>query len=287
MLVGINAAGHLVAGDQMNEAVFDLNEAVSITIYGQLEAGLHSLVVDAATERQDAVRLRIDLDADALTGALSLVARGKGTRWDFGQWSLSGDAVVAQPEHAVGAIAWSQYTLQDNGQLKLLAQMVPLESTDPQTAELQFKQQGRWQTVAHAELDLLSSTFLFRVESAESLPYRVLYRLEDETYTWEGVIPWVVEEANFEFDARATGRSELAVQWKSRAQDSYDPATRQEVLQLGGDWQTYRVRMTFKATLNGMRLILPEAGSAVEIRNARVLTKTGTQMMRYQFHSLK
>jgi hypothetical protein len=45
--------------------------------------------------------------------------------------------------------------------------------------------------------------------------------------------------------------------------------------------------MTFKATLNGMRLILPEAGSAVEIRNARVLTKTGTQMMRYQFHSLK
>lgn len=79
----------------------------------------------------------------------------------------------------------------------------------------------------------------------------------------------------------------MAVQWKSRAQDSYDPATRQEVLQLGGDWQTYRVRMTFKATLNGMRLILPEAGSAVEIRNARVLTKTGTQMMRYQFHSLK
>ena len=98
------------------------------------------------------------------------------------------------------------------------------------------------------------------------------------------VIPWVVGEANFEFDARATGRSELAVQWKSRAQDSYDPATRQEVLQLGRDWQTYRVPMTFKATLNGMRLILPKAGSAVEIRNARVLTKTGTQMMGYQFH---
>jgi len=188
LFVGINAAGHLVAGGQVSDAVFDLNEAVSVTVYGKLEAGLHSLVVDAAAEGQDAVRLRVDLDADALSGALSLVARGKGTRWDFGQWSLTGDAVVAQPEHAVGAIAWSQYTLQDNGQLKLLAQMVPLEATDPQTADLQFKQQGRWQTVAHAELDLLSSTFVFRVESAESLPYRVLYRLEDETYTWEGVI---------------------------------------------------------------------------------------------------
>lgn len=188
LFIGINADGQLVAGDQVSDSAFDLSQSVDFTVYGKLEAGMHSLVVDAATEGQKPARLRIDLDAGALSGALSLVARGKDTRWNFGQWSLEGDAVVAQPEHAIGAIVWSQYTLQDNGQLKLLAQMVPLEATDPQTAELQFLRRGRWQKVAHAELDLLSSTFVFRVGSAESVPYRVLYRLNDETYTWKGMI---------------------------------------------------------------------------------------------------
>jgi alkaline phosphatase D len=150
--------------------------------------GKDAVSVEAKPIKGKPVRLKATLPAGSLSGAVSLVARGKGSRWNFGEWTLKGDAVVSQTEHAVGPIIWTQYTLQDNGTLKLQAQMVPLEKTDPQTAELQFHKNGKWNTVAKAQLDSLSATFLFRVEKAEALPYRVVYRIDGTKHHWSGSI---------------------------------------------------------------------------------------------------
>lgn len=186
--VGINAAGKLAAGDEISDVVFDPSQAVQLTVHGKLGGDEHQLIVGAKTGEGETVRLRTTLPTKALVGAVSLVARGKGTQWNFGQWSLKGDAVIEQPEHSVGPIMWTQYTLQDNGLLKLQAQMVPLEKSDPQTAELQFKEKGEWKTVARAELEALSSTFLFRIQKAQQLPYRVIYRIGHSVHSWSGRI---------------------------------------------------------------------------------------------------
>ncbi|MGZ0656370.1 sulfatase [Coraliomargarita sp. W4R72] len=99
------------------------------------------------------------------------------------------------------------------------------------------------------------------------------------------VVPWAQEAASFEFEARAlSGSCDLAVQWKSRAEDAYDASTRQEVVRVERDWQRYRVPLAYKSILNGLRMGLAQEDSEVEIREARVLTKTGTQMMGYTFH---
>lgn len=184
--VGINGEGNLVAGEQTSDTALDLLKPVQIQIDGTV--GQDEVSVEARPANGKAVRLKVMRPSGSLSGAVSLVARGKGTRWNFGEWTLEGDAVTDQPEHAVGPIIWTQYTLQDSGRLKLQAQMVPLETTDPQTAELQFLKNGKWNTVAEAKLDALSATFLFRVEKAEAVPYRVVYRIRGTEHFWNGSI---------------------------------------------------------------------------------------------------
>ena len=189
--VGLTAAAHLVVGDHISQLKLDPFEPTDITIRGMVGASADELAVTATQKGGNTVDLKTTLPAGKLRGSLCLVAQKKGATWNFGQWSLEGKAVVKHPERAVGPIIWTQYTLQDDGTLKLLAQMVPLEKIDSQKAVLQFKEDEKWKTITTATLEPLSSTFLFRLDKLNTdkpIAYRVQYTHRDFKYHWAGAI---------------------------------------------------------------------------------------------------
>lgn len=191
IFVGIDGTGRLRVNGSAVSRSPGADDAITIEIKGLLGASEDRLQVTAHYDSGKTVQHLESLPGQSLSGTLSLLAKGEGTRWRFTNLHLFGDALVDFPARRMGAILWSQYTLQDSGELKLLAQMVPLEKTDPQTASLQFRTAEGWREVATAELDWLSSTFLFRVPgvtAARQVPYRVVYHGAGDSFTWEGEI---------------------------------------------------------------------------------------------------
>lgn len=191
IFVGIGSQGRLHVGSHVVPKVLGQSAYVDIVIAGSVGEKSDHLSVMATTKRGQRVEHKQSLPAGSLKGSLSLLAQGKKSIWAFKNWKVSGDALIQTPERSVGPILWTQYTLQDNGYLKLQAQMVPLELTDVQSAALEFKRGSKWQEVATANLEPLSSTFLFRVEdlsAAEAIPYRVVYAGPSGETFWEGSI---------------------------------------------------------------------------------------------------
>jgi len=108
---------------------------------------------------------------------------------------VSGSKLAHHEERNCGPILSTQYTL-DNQILKLTAQFLPIGVNDTQTALLQIKNNGSWNTVDKAAIISPGYTAPFRVESwddTKDVDYRVLYELktsknETEKYTWSGTI---------------------------------------------------------------------------------------------------
>lgn len=114
--------------------------------------------------------------------------------FSFEGWSVSGEAVVNQPDQANGVVLGTQYTLTDNV-LKMTAQLMPLGTSDPLTAELQIDRDGRWFKAADAPIIVPGWTATFRVndwDDTKDTRYRVVYRLPDQgktrAYTWAGTV---------------------------------------------------------------------------------------------------
>ncbi|MEM9079645.1 MAG: alkaline phosphatase D family protein [Verrucomicrobiota bacterium] len=189
--VGLNGKRQLVVGDEVLERVWEFTEKLNLDVFGSFGEEADQIMVSAAQQEGGELIVKQELPKGTLSGIVSLIAKGKGNVWKFERWSLDGTALLENEEHAVGPILWTQYTLQDSGLLKLQAQMVPLEERDAQVAELEFEKNGEWELAGKAELEPLSSTFLFRVEGVkaeEAMRYRVKYVLEDEVFFWEGEV---------------------------------------------------------------------------------------------------
>lgn len=191
LFIGIAPRGRLHVGDRLYDVKLDPEEGAIFHITGRVGPQFDQLDVRVKTGRGRQIHRQLELPAGSLSGSMSLFAQGADSVWRFDEWTVRGEALQHHPERSVGPILWSQYTLQDNGTLKLQAQMVPLEDSDPRTAVLQFNRGGAWEAVASATLEPLSSTFLFRVgqvTAEAAIPYRVVYGAAEEGGIWEGTI---------------------------------------------------------------------------------------------------
>lgn len=111
------------------------------------------------------------------------VKNGKGARYRFRDWSVSGDAFTEDDSRTFGPILWTMYSLSDSRSdegfvLKLTALTGPLGEDDNHEVELQVQQGSRWKSLT-TTLDSDAWTATFRVpnwdEKVET-PYRVVYR---------------------------------------------------------------------------------------------------------------
>ncbi|MEA1949744.1 MAG: alkaline phosphatase D family protein [Planctomycetota bacterium] len=124
-------------------------------------------------------------DAKAVPGGL----------FTFADWTIDGDKVTSAPRQSFGPVLWTLYTL-SRGVMKLTAQMPPLGKADEQTARLQIKSDGSWNTIATAKIDELAKTATFRLpdwNDRHDVPYRVCWtqKFTDGTkkqYTYSGTV---------------------------------------------------------------------------------------------------
>jgi alkaline phosphatase D len=121
--------------------------------------------------------------------------RGRGPRFWFAGWRVSGAKVDARPEQTFGPILFAQHTL-GKGIMKMTAQMPPLGAGDSDTVRLQARDAaGAWKTIGEAHIHTLARTATFRIvnwEAARDVPYRLAYTLTtdegpQERY-WEGTV---------------------------------------------------------------------------------------------------
>lgn len=143
------------------------------------------------------------LPAAAVTGNVALLSHRGGKAGGRGFWfrdlRFGGDKLEVHPERSFGPILGALYTL-SHDTLKLTAQMAPLGDGDAQVAELQLRRGDEFVTAARAELLRPANIFAFRIDGASRLdlgardvPYRVLYRVRDDSdderpVTYEGVV---------------------------------------------------------------------------------------------------
>ncbi|QHI69951.1 sulfatase [Tichowtungia aerotolerans] len=95
-------------------------------------------------------------------------------------------------------------------------------------------------------------------------------------------VPWAESCAVFEFEARSRNQASVNIQWKSRTEDQFD-ASRSRDVAVPENWKTFRVQMDYQSVLRGLRIVFEKPGDLLEIRNARMLSPDGTQMMSYEF----
>lgn len=109
----------------------------------------------------------------------------------FDNLAGSGDKLARHLDRSFGPVMGTLYTVH-RGTLKINAQMAPLPESRLKDARLEIQDDGKWKTVALANVDPQSFTALFRVEGwddTEDTPYRVSApgMLPGEQ-TWDGTI---------------------------------------------------------------------------------------------------
>jgi len=187
------------AADGPAPATVDLVLEATPTDNGRV--ALSVTATDPATGAVVSVAAKI-VDADRVLGNVAVVSHPgtKGPRLDpalyaFDEWTITGDGVAHHPDQTFGPIACAQHTL-SRGVLKMTAQFLPLDDNASRDVELQVDRDGRWVTVATAELDTLSWTANFRIpgwgDSADQ-DYRVRYTMpvssgDSHDYTWSGTV---------------------------------------------------------------------------------------------------
>jgi len=109
----------------------------------------------------------LNIESDRLTGNIALVSHHEredrnSSLFSFSQWRVRGSRIHSHREHNTGPIVTAQYTL-SRGTLKMTAQLMPVTKEICDSVELQFTDEGRWQTVARAAVDTPSYTASFRL----------------------------------------------------------------------------------------------------------------------------
>jgi phosphodiesterase/alkaline phosphatase D-like protein len=126
---------------------------------------------------------------------------GKGARYRFRDWSVTGDAFSVDVEREFGPILWTMYSLSDSRSdegfvLKLSALTGPLGESDQKDVELQVRRGDRWESLGTAQLDTDAWTATFRIpnwDEKSQTDYRVVYREKhpsgkESESQWSGTI---------------------------------------------------------------------------------------------------
>ncbi|MEW4530454.1 alkaline phosphatase D family protein [Maioricimonas sp. JC845] len=166
-----------------------------------------TLVAEDSATGESLGRATAKLEAAALVGNIALACnpsargragRGRGARFWFDDWNLSGSKVVARPEQRFGPILYAMHTL-SRGVMKMTAQMPPLGTGDSQAVVLEVPASvaktilrvpgvdatvteadgQRWAPIARSTIDPYSRTAHFRIPDwpdTQDVPYRLVYR---------------------------------------------------------------------------------------------------------------
>lgn len=107
-------------------------------------------------------------------------------RFAFSDWTLSGEKVRAHPERAFGPILWTTYTLANDGTLKFLVQLAPVDTPG---AKVTLKVGDR--EIVESEVDPQSRTASFQLDSLDpsiSQPFRVSFHDVTDQQHYVGTI---------------------------------------------------------------------------------------------------
>jgi alkaline phosphatase D len=130
-------------------------------------AHLSIIAIDPFSKRIISEITDLNIESDRLTGNIALVSHHgregeNGSLFSFSHWEVRGSRLQSHRERNTGPIVTAQYTL-SRGTLKMTAQLMPVTKDICDSVELQFTDEGRWQTVARAAVDTPSYTASFRL----------------------------------------------------------------------------------------------------------------------------
>lgn len=209
---GINAGligGRLVLGKATAE--LDANpEEVVLILKGKADGQRYSLTLSLADAASGKVLGKVitRVAPESVPGNIALVnnfdpkmAKGRGSRFRFSDWTVSGDAFSVDPERKFGPLLWSMYSLSDSrGKegyvMKISALTGPMGAKDSKKVELKVKRNGKWVSLGNAKLDTDAWTATFRIanwDETKTTPFRLTYREKhrDGSATasiWSGII---------------------------------------------------------------------------------------------------
>ncbi len=193
---GIDAGivdGNLVLGKTTAKiAIGDDGFDGELKLTGVPAGNRYTLTLTASDGLRDGpiASVRQTVNAAAIRGNVALVnnfdasiRKGRGSRFRFQDWKVSGGAITETPDHRFGPLLWSMYSLSDSRTadgfvLKLTAFTGPLGVDDLRTVQLQTPRGGVWTTIGEAELAADAWTATFRIpdwNEKRETPYRVVY----------------------------------------------------------------------------------------------------------------
>jgi hypothetical protein len=192
---GIDAGlidGHLVLGKTTAKVTIgDEGFDGVLTLTGKPTGNRYTLTLTASLSNNRPIgTVSQTVTASAIRGNVALVnnfdaaiRKGRGSRFRYQDWTVSGAAMEQTLDHRFGPLLWSMYSLSDSRSdegfvLKLTAFTGPLGVDDQHTVQLQTNRDGDWITIGEAELDPDAWTATFRIsdwnEKVETF-YRVVY----------------------------------------------------------------------------------------------------------------
>jgi phosphodiesterase/alkaline phosphatase D-like protein len=209
---GVNCGlnnGKIIIGGKRTPIDYDAGSEIILTLSGKPDGERYKLVVSAKTAQGKEIgQLTESVDADSILGNIALVnnlnaklARRKGSRFRFNDWSVAGSALTVTESQRFGPILWSMYSLSDSRSdegfvMKISALTGPLGERDNQDVELLVKRDGQWKSLGTAALDTDAWTATLRIpnwDEKTATPYRLVYREQhkdgSETESdWTGTI---------------------------------------------------------------------------------------------------
>jgi len=193
---GINVGwrdGKLFVAGKQQPIKLDLSQIFRLVMTGRPAGNRYELELKAIDDSGKVLgKLSNSVPAENILGNVALLNNfatrprvGKGSRYRFNNWSVSGDAFTVTPQRAFGPILWSMYSLSDSRSnegfvMKISALTGPLGKDDQHDVELLVQQDGSsWKSLGTASLDTDAWTATFRIanwnEKLET-PYRLVYR---------------------------------------------------------------------------------------------------------------
>jgi alkaline phosphatase D len=203
----LNVNGLLILADQRKKLSPDIDLTdLTLRLSAEPDGSQYRMtltVTDAHGKRIGDLSARVE--PDALVGNIALVNNhlqaGDSARFWFGDWTIRGDKVQANPEQTFGPILWAMHTLsnnrdQDGHVLKMTAQMPPLGEADSQEVALEVQRGGQWEAIGREVIHPEARTATFRIarwSATVDVPYRLVYRTQTTggrtlRHEWAGTV---------------------------------------------------------------------------------------------------
>jgi alkaline phosphatase D len=183
---GVRGDGRLFIGDRVSESrISHLTKPVQVNLRALPVQGSFTLkleAVDSSTQKVLALVESSGIDPAQLVGQVGLVCHAGGENVtkiqpsaEFASWEMSGEKVDHYADRQFGPICFSYYTLHKK-ELRLTAQMAPIENFVNHEIHLELLRNGAWEAVSQGKINRLGRIARFTLrdwDNASEVPYRV------------------------------------------------------------------------------------------------------------------